>query len=148
MIRSRMITAVGAGLVAVLLACSKDEGPQSEVFTATLSGANEVPAKTTNATGTAKVTVNSDRTLTVDLAVTGLTASAHHIHGPAAAGANAGVVVAIPAIAAGQIIATTAFTGAVKYDSLLVLLRNGQAYVNVHTTANPGGEIRGQLVRQ
>jgi len=36
----------------------------------------------------------------------------------------------------------------VKYDSLLVLLRNGQAYVNVHTTANPGGEIRGQLVRQ
>jgi len=76
MIRSRMITAVGAGLVAVLLACSKDEGPQSEVFTATLSGANEVPAKTTNATGTAKVTVNSDRTLTVDLAVTGLTASA------------------------------------------------------------------------
>ena len=33
-------------------------------------------------------------------------------------------------------------------DSLVVLMRNGMAYLNVHTTAFPGGEIRGQIVEQ
>ena len=36
----------------------------------------------------------------------------------------------------------------VALDSLLVLMRNGHAYVNVHTVAHPGGEIRGQVVKQ
>jgi hypothetical protein len=35
----------------------------------------------------------------------------------------------------------------ISFDSVLVLLRNGNAYVNVHTTAVPGGEIRGQIVK-
>jgi len=47
-----------------------------------------------------------------------------------------------------QTITPSNLTGAVGYDSLLVLMRNGMAYVNVHTAANPAGEIRGQLVRK
>lgn len=148
MTRSSIISALGLAVLAGLSACSKDQGPQKEVFKATLTGAAEVPPKTTSATGSATVTVNADRTLTVDLTVSGLTPTAQHIHGPADATVSAPVIVAIPAIALGQTIAATAFTGAVSYDSLLVLLRNGKAYVNVHTAANPAGEIRGQLTRQ
>lgn len=144
----RIVTSFALVVLAGAAACSKDEGPQQEVFKATLTGAAEVPPKTTTATGNATVTVNADRTLTVDLNVSGLTPTAQHIHGPAPADSSAGVIVPIPAIAVGQVIAASAFTGKVSYDSLLVLLRNGRAYVNVHTAANPGGEIRGQLIRQ
>ena len=92
--------------------------------------------------------------------VAGITdVSAVHIHGPAAADANAGVLVGLcnsgsaPACAAGTVdgvlaSGTAGSVSGVSFDSLLVLLRNGNAYVNVHTTANPGGEIRGQIVMQ
>jgi hypothetical protein len=42
---------------------------------------------------------------------------------------------------------TSTGNAAVSMDSLLVLLRNGNSYVNVHTAANPDGEIRGQIIR-
>lgn len=95
----------------------------------------------------------------IDVAdITAVTAA--HIHDPAGANATAGIIV--PLFAGpeggtgevnGELVAST-FTAAnitndaVSMDSLLVLMRNGQSYVNVHTTANPAGEIRGQVTRQ
>ena len=35
-----------------------------------------------------------------------------------------------------------------SFDPLMVLMRNGNTYVNVHTTANPSREIRGQVATQ
>jgi hypothetical protein len=130
-----------------------------ETFTAVLSGANEVPPVTTTATGTATLSVvGGVLVYRVDVAnITSPTLS--HIHGPAAAGVNAGVRVNFctgtppaPPCATG-----TPYTGVltagvatqvsgISFDSMLVLLRNGNAYVNVHTSANGGGEIRGQVV--
>jgi hypothetical protein len=51
-------------------------------------------------------------------------------------------------IADGTIDLTAAMTKGVSSDSLMVLLNNGNAYINVHTAAHGGGEIRGQVVRQ
>ena len=100
------------------------------------------------ATGNASFTVNANRTITYNLAVTGMTPTAQHIHGPADANTAAGIIVTL-AIGTNQTLTPASFTGTVSYDSLLVLLRAGNlTYVNVHSAAFPPGEIRGNLVRQ
>jgi hypothetical protein len=128
-------------------------------FTAVLSPANENPPVATTASGKATLSLVGGVLLyRVDVAdITSPTLA--HIHAPAAAGVNAGVKVNFcgtgapaPPCATG-----TPYTGVLtagvatqvngmSFDSLLVLLRTGNAYVNVHTTANPGGEMRGQVV--
>jgi CHRD domain len=154
---------LGAGAIAMLLvagACGEDDtGPAVEQYTATLSGAAERPnAVTTNATGTATFTVGSG---TVDFTITTQNiagATAAHIHGPADASQAVGVLVTLFSAAAPGInvsngtLSTGTFPSAqftiktgVTVDSVLSLLRSGNAYVNVHTVANPAGEIRGQL---
>ncbi|HUE95814.1 MAG TPA: CHRD domain-containing protein [Longimicrobiaceae bacterium] len=126
-----------------------------ERFSATLTGASEVPAVTTSATGSAAFTLAGGLLLfRLDVAnISNVTAA--HIHGPAGAGTNAAVRVDLYIPPSG-----TPFRGTgtlaqgvapaprvISLDSVMVLMRNGNAYVNVHTTANPGGEIRGQVVR-
>ena len=137
-------------------------------FAATMNGAAEFPANASTATGTASIAVVG-RLILYKLDVTGLSnASAAHIHGPALAGANGGVRLNLcgagtaPACASGAPytgVLVSSFADAVSgitFDSLVVLLRNGNAYVNVHTQdagnpANntpgdlPAGEIRGQI---
>ena len=127
-------------------------------FIAMLNGANERPAPvTTNGRGFASFTVSGG---TVQYVVTfsGLTAApiGAHIHGPGNANQAVGVLVDFPT--AGQTlnngVLTGSFTAAsirgagaqppISLDSLLSLMRLGNAYVNVHTPLNPGGEIRGQ----
>lgn len=71
-------------------------------------------------------------------------ATAAHFHGPAAAGKNAGVVIPIFAGAA----AKSPFEGsATLTDAQAQQLLAGQWYVNIHTAANKGGEIRGQVTK-
>ena len=51
-------------------------------------------------------------------------------------------------LAEGDIDLSKAASSTVSGDSLKVLLNNGAAYINVHTAAHPGGEIRGQIVKE
>ena len=67
-------------------------------------------------------------------------ATAAHFHGPAAAGANAGVVVPLGNNPTSPIHGSKTLT-----DAQIADLEAGKWYVNVHTAANPGGEIRGQV---
>lgn len=113
---------------------------------ATLNAASEVPANTSTGKGTAEIVVN-DTTKEVSWKVTfdGLTgeATAAHIHGPAAAGANAGVIQALGAMGAP---AKSPMEGkATLTDAQIADILGGRTYVNVHTAANKGGEIRGQV---
>ena len=110
-----------------------------------LSGANEVPPTTSTGKGEANVSYDkATKKLTYKLTYSGLTgdATAAHFHGPAAAGANAGVVIPIGSGApASPVEGSATLTDAQAADLLA-----GKWYVNVHTKANPGGEIRGQVV--
>ncbi|HUC73196.1 MAG TPA: CHRD domain-containing protein [Stellaceae bacterium] len=115
----------------------------TKVFKAALNGASEVPPTTSTGTGTATATLDTaTRKLTWDVAYSGLSgaALAAHIHGPAAAGENAAVVVPFTGKLASPIKGSKTLTPAEVTD-----LEAGKYYVNIHTAANKGGEIRGQL---
>jgi len=129
-----------AGLSA--LALSACAAPMQ--FQAALNGASESPRTNSAGTGTLTATLYPDtHAFSYTLNYSGLSgpATAAHVHGPAAPGANAGVMVPFPSPAAG---ATGMITLTEAQQATIV---GGQAYTNVHTAANPGGEIRGQIAR-
>jgi hypothetical protein len=102
-----------------------------------------VPTNSSTATGSLDGTYDKvTRELRWKLNYSGLTgpATAAHIHGPAMPGQNAGVVIPFPTPATG------AEGSATLTEPQAADLLDGKWYVNVHTAANPGGEIRGQLM--
>jgi hypothetical protein len=112
---------------------------------ATLDGKSQVPANTSAATGTADIDYDpASKKLSWKLTYSGLSgpATAAHFHGPAATGANAGVAVAIPNATASPVEGSATLTDAQAAD-----LVAGKYYINIHTAANPGGEIRGQVMK-
>jgi hypothetical protein len=140
----------------IVVACNDNPAaPAPPTFAATLNGANERPTPvSTAATGTALV-VKDGGTYTYTITYTGLSGvpSMSHIHGPGNVDQAVAVLVGFPVTGAtaGTGTLSGTFTAAniqrgVSSDSLDVLLRTGNAYVNVHTATNGGGEIRGQLV--
>jgi len=141
--RSQILRGGSAALVlAALGACASAAGPSVSV-SSTLSSAAEVPPNQSTATGTLQGSYDKQsKLLSWKLVYSGLSgpATMAHFHGPAMAGENAGVVVPLanPASAAES---TATLTDAQAADMLA-----GKWYINVHTAANPGGEIRGQLI--
>jgi len=139
---------LGAVLPGVLVLSAGPAGATAQTFSVTLSGVQEVPANASTATGTASVVLNAaETTITVDAGWTGLgsNATAGHIHGPAAPGANAGVLfgfAGVPAATTGSI-PTQAFA---ITPAQVTQLKAGQFYFNIHSTVFPGGEVRGQVV--
>ncbi|MEO8057072.1 MAG: CHRD domain-containing protein [Burkholderiales bacterium] len=114
-------------------------------FSATLSGAAEVPGNTSTASGRLDATLDkASNALRWTMTYSGLSgpATMAHFHGPAMPGANAGVAVPFPnatSPAAGETTLTP-----MQIDDLMA----GKWYANVHTAAFPGGEIRGQMMRK
>ena len=117
----------------------------AEKLKATLNGKSEVPANASAGTGTADIDYDAaTKKLSWKLTYSGLSgpATAAHFHGPAEAGKNAGVAVAIPNAGTSPASGSATLTDAQAAD-----LMAGKYYVNVHTAANPGGEIRGQVTK-
>lgn len=109
-----------------------------------LSGASEVPANTSPGKGSADVGFDTaTKMLTWKVTYSGLTgpATMAHFHGPAEAGKNAAVVVPLKDVASG------AEGSATLTDAQAADLMAGKYYINVHTAAHPGGEIRGQVTK-
>ena len=151
MIHATRTTVVRIAIVAgalALAACSqmemkKDMNEMKAMVTGhklTLSGANEVPAVTTAASGTGTITVAADHTVTGSITATGMTPTAGHIH-QGAAGVNGPVIV--PFTQSGNTFSVPA--GAKLTDAQYDAYKAGNLYVNIHSAAHPGGEIRAQL---
>lgn len=127
------------GAIAMLASCAT-MSPTTEQKVA-LTGDSEVPAVATTATGTATVDIRPDRSVKVLVVVSGMTATASHIH-EAAAGANGPVIV--PLTKTGDNTFASA-DGAKLTEAQYESYKAGKLYVNVHSAKNPGGEVRGQL---
>lgn len=123
-----------------------------DAYFADLNGAQENPAVATTATGKGLAVISADAsTITYLVSYTGLsgTANAAHIH-TGAVGSNGGVILPLtagPSPMVGTLTATNfAASGPVaNFADAVTAIRAGTTYFNIHTTAHPGGEIRGQI---
>ena len=142
-------TAIAAGFVTLTLAgCGQMRPSQKmQIFEANLSATQEVPTNTSTATGAAEVQFNENTNmLSWKVTYTGLTgpATAGHIHGPAPAGQNAGVLIPFAGNMNAQPVMGEMTVTPAQYADMAA----GLYYVNIHTARFPGGEIRGQLRRR
>ncbi|HVG15782.1 MAG TPA: CHRD domain-containing protein [Chitinophagaceae bacterium] len=141
-----------------LVSCDKidlkdlfDKGPKDEISKSglILSGNQEVPVRTTAATGSMNVTYNKKtKVLTYKITWNNLTGNpiGSHIHGEAPRGVNAPIKHDFTALLPKTISGT--FTNSVLVDEVAIKeagLLSGLYYVNIHTPTFPGGEIRGQI---
>lgn len=114
-------------------------------YTAKLSGHREIPKTDSKGTGKLDATFDTQsKAFNYTLTFDGLSgpATAAHIHGPANRAQSAGVVAPL-----GDKNPSSPITGTVTLtDDQVKMLRSAKLYVNVHTAANPGGEIRGQII--
>jgi len=106
-----------------------------------LSGDQEVPAVNTKATGSGTISVGADKSVSGSVTTTGIAGTMAHIH-EGAPGSNGGV--AIPLAKNGDN-GWSVPAGAKLSDAQYEEFKAGKLYVNVHSAAHPGGEIRGQL---
>lgn len=131
--------------------CDKEDDPPPPAgdiynINATMSSANEVPVNSSTGSGTASGTYNAtNNTLSYNISWTGLTGTATvgHFHSPALAGANASPLIHFNLVnngSAGTATGVATLTEAQEADLLA-----GKFYSNIHTAANTGGEIRGQV---
>jgi CHRD domain-containing protein len=144
----KFVIAANLATVMLALAGSASMAPAARAETITLKadlkGSNEVPPNTSPATGTAEATLDSEtRHLTYVITFSGLTGPAlgAHFHGPVEAGKNAGIVVPF------KTVISPIEGNATLTENQATDLLAGKWYANVHTAANPGGELRGQMMK-
>ena len=146
--RSVLGYAAGSAAGAVLLTSAKPSQAAPMKFKADMNGASEVPPTTTSGKGTVTATYDpAAKVLTWEGNFSGLSgpATAAHFHGPAEVGKNAAPAVWISE--KGQNLASPFKGTATLTDAQAADLEKGLWYANVHTEANKGGEIRGQIVK-
>ena len=139
------LAVAAATLTLALSGCGSMMQPSNMVaFTTQLRAANEVPPNASNGSGSVDAALNKDTMLLRwKVSYTGLSgpATAGHFHGPAAVGVNAGVVLPWPGTMSTPSEGSATLTAAQAADLIA-----GRWYANVHTAANPGGEVRGQMM--
>ena len=136
--------ASATAMVFLATACSSMGGMGggiTEKTSAALSGAQEVPPVSTSASGRSTISVAPDRSVSGAVIVTGMEPTAAHIH-QGAMGTNGPVIVPLAKTAP---MTFSAPLGAKLTEAQYAALKEGKLYVNVHSAAHPGGEIRLQM---
>ena len=143
--RIRKVVVAGLGAAALLMAgCAEMTGfvHGGKTVNVTLSGTQQVPPVNSSGRGEGAITVADDGTVTGNVRTIGVDGVAAHIH-TGARGQNGPVAVGM--VKSGE--HTWGFpAGARMNEAQLAAFRAGNTYVNVHTAANKGGEVRGQLM--
>ena len=142
--RLTLAALAATALTVTLSGCGTMMQPANMVALSTqLRGANEVPPVATSGGGSVDASFNkSTMQLRWKVSYSGLTgnATAGHFHGPAPVGANAGVALGWANPITNGMEGSATLTAAQAADLLA-----GRWYANIHTAANPGGELRGQM---
>ncbi len=143
--KRRLIGALTIMAAATMLGACTSMGPtgaMSNTQQLTLTGANEVPPIVGSPmSGTATVTINPDRTVSVKVVVTGMAATASHIH-EGAPGAIGKVIVPFTKTGDNTFASSE---GAKLTEEQYAAYKAGNLYVNVHSAAHPVGEIRAPI---
>jgi hypothetical protein len=139
------VTSLGTGLPCGLVVTTAATADAEVVkLHADLKGSNEVPPNSSSGSGKAEATYDIEtKTLSYTVTFAGLTGPAigAHFHGPSEAAKNAGIALPFKAIQS-PIQGTAALTESQATDLLA-----GKWYANIHTAMNPGGELRGQMMK-
>jgi len=139
------VTLLGtAALSGLLIATAATANAEVVKLQGDLKGSNEVPPNTSSGSGKAEATYDTDtKALTYTITFAGLSGPAMgaHFHGPSEAGKNAGIALPFKTVQS-PIQGTATLTEAQAADLLA-----GKWYANIHTAQNPGGELRGQMMK-
>lgn len=149
MLKKNIHLSLFAAIAAVAIAttgCSTMGGGSAEPKSsaAQLSGAQEVPPVKTEASGQSTIKIAADKSVSGMLLVSRINATAAHIH-EGAKGTNGPVI--LPLTKTSDTIFVVPADAKVT-DAQYASYKAGNLYINVHTAANPGGEIRAQLIPQ
>jgi hypothetical protein len=131
-------------LVGSVVAMSATAAAEFVKLQSELKGSNEVPPNSSTGSGRAEASYDTDtKVLTYVVTYAGLTGPVMgaHFHGPGEAGKNAGIALPFKTVES-PIQGSATLTEAQAADLLA-----GKWYANIHTAANPGGELRGQMMK-
>jgi len=138
---SKRILIAGLGAAAIALAGCAELAPSARPINVTLTGAEQVPPVASAAKGTGTFTVNADHSVSGSVSISGLAPVAAHIH-VGARGQNGPVAIGLTRASDTMwVVPAGAKFNDDQYKSFLA----GNTYVNFHTPAHKGGEIRAQL---
>jgi hypothetical protein len=138
-LKSKSVQQVSSWSFAIVLACTS-AAALAESMNVKLSGDQEVPAVKSSGSGSGSITINDDGSVSGSVTASGFTPTAAHIH-EGKAGANGKVIV--PFTKEGDKFSAPA--GAKLTPEQLKAFKEGDLYVNIHSAAHPGGEVRAQL---
>jgi hypothetical protein len=139
-------TGLAAGAIAVAALSASPVAAEMLTYKITLAPTNEVPPVPTRATGSADLTYDTvTRMVTWNVTHSGLSGAptAAHFHGPSTALENAPVIILFPGSLASPFKGTQTLTTDQSTQFLA-----GSWYINIHTPAYPGGELRGQVPKR
>lgn len=148
-----LVAAVGAGFVSCgdggngngVATDPVQSGLSSTTLTATLTADQEVPPVTTGAVGTGTLRLETPtRNVSGSITLDGMTATAAHVH-TGESGVNGPVIVTLAETSPGT---WSVPAGATLTEAQATAFNAGGLYFNAHSTANPNGEIRGQIGRE
>jgi hypothetical protein len=142
--KTTAILIAGVALVGGILSGTPPAQAEKITLKADLKGANEVPPNASPASGKAEATLDTEtKVLSWKVTYADLTGPAMgaHFHGPSEAGKNAGIALPFKTVQS-PIEGTATLT-----DNQMADLLAGKWYANIHTGANPGGELRGQMMK-
>jgi hypothetical protein len=140
--RTTWFTLSAAVAVAVLALAGYSSLATAQDAQVTLSGAQEVPAVATSAAGSSTSAVSDDHSVSGSVMTSGMVGTMAHVHN-AAAGQNGPVI--IPLTKSGDNMWSVP-PGTKLTDAQYEGFKAGNLYVNVHSAAHPGGEVRAQLM--